>query len=326
MQVERRQFLATLAATLGTLRERAAAAAPAGERNIRWAVSSFLWRDTIWGQPPVPFTDMLDVIKDTGFDGFRLTGWPEFLEQNRLTIPVLERELSKRGVRIATLSFGGQADDPAAQPQIERHAREACRLLKTFGATELVVFSPRRVNKVLVREHLRVACDFYNHLGDVCAEYGIRAGLHNHSQGQLVESQDEVELFLKLTDPKRFGWAPDTIHLYLGGCNIVELFEKYADRLIFMDFVDARYTFAREDVRTPNGRLHKAGSQDATFLLCNYELGNGEIDFPALMRILKRRRYRGWICIDLHYARISPRHSFELCRQYNREKLDPIYA
>jgi sugar phosphate isomerase/epimerase len=245
--MERRIFLATLAVSLATLRERAVAAAPPAERNIRWAVSSFLWRDTIWGAPPVPFTDMLDVIKDTGFDGFRLTGWPEFLEQNHLTIPVLERELSKRAIHIATLSFGGQADDPAAQPQIERHARDACQFLKTFGATELVVFSPRRVNKVLVREHLRVACDFYNHLGDVCAEYGIRAGLHNHSQGQLVESQDEVELFLQLTDPQRFGWAPDTIHLYLGGCNIVELFEKYAARLIFMDFVDAKYTFARED-------------------------------------------------------------------------------
>ncbi len=322
--MQRREFLTTMAAALGAARERVAAAA---DRNIQWAVSSFLWRDTIWGgQTPVAFTDMLDVIKDTGFQGFRLTGWPEFLEQNNLTIPVLERELSKRGLRIATLSFGGQADEPARHAAIEQQAREACRFLKTFGATELVVFSPRRVNKVLVREHLRVACEFYNHLGDVAAEYGIRAGLHNHSQGQLVESQDEVELLLKLTDPKRFHWAPDTVHLYLGGCNIVELFEKYADRLIFMDFVDAKYTFAREDVRLANGKVHKAGSQDATFLLCNYELGDGEIDFPRLMRILKRRQYRGWINIDLHYARISPRHSFERCRKYIREKLDPIYS
>lgn len=63
-----------------------------------------------------------------------------------------------------------------------------------------------------------------------------------------------------------------------------------------MDFVDSKYTFARQDVRLPNGRIHKAGSQDATLLLCNYELGDGEIDFPALMRILKRRRYEGRIC------------------------------
>jgi sugar phosphate isomerase/epimerase len=123
-------------------------------------------------------------------------------------------------------SFGGPADDPARHKEIEKNAREACQFLKTFGATELVVFSPARVNKVLVREHLRIACDFYNHLGDVAAEYGIRAGLHNHSQGQLVESQDEVELFLKLTDPKRFHWAPDTIHLYLGGCGICRAVRK----------------------------------------------------------------------------------------------------
>ena len=150
------------------------------------------------------------------------------------------------------------------------------------------MFSPKRPNKVLVREYLRVACEYYNHLGDLCAEYGIRAGLHNHSQGQLVESQDEVELLLKLTDPKRFHWAPDTVHLYMGGCNIPELFDKYAQRLICMDFIDGKYEFARQDMRVPNGKVEKAGSQNATFMLSNRDLGDGEIDFPHLMRDLKR--------------------------------------
>jgi sugar phosphate isomerase/epimerase len=92
---------------------------------------------------------------------------------------------------------------------------------------------PMAPNKVLVREHLRRACEFYNHLGDVCAEYGIRTGMHNHSQGQLVETQDEIETLLKLTDPKKFHWCPDTVHLYMANCDIIGLFTKYAHRLIF---------------------------------------------------------------------------------------------
>ena len=323
----RRDLLAALgakAAVLASLREQAAAAAGP---NIQWAVSMFLWTSTQWGDSaPVPFTDMLDVIKDTGFDGFRFVGWPGSLDKFNLTLPFLDRELSKRNLRIATLSFNGEAHDPSKHAAIDKSAHAACTFLKHFGATEIVVFSPRRPNKVLVREYLRIACDYYNHLGDLCAEYGIRAGLHNHSQGQLVESQDEVELMLKLTDPKRFHWSPDTVHLYMAGCNIGELFDKYAERLICMDFIDGKYEFQRQEMHLPNGKVEKPGSQNGTFMLSNRNLGEGEIDFERLTRALKRVRYKGWIVVDDHYTPAGPREDFSRSMKYIREKLQPIYS
>ncbi len=324
--MRRREFLAATAANLAVLRERLAADT-AGDRNIRWAVSMFLWTSTQWKDDgSARFTDMLDVIKDTGFDGFRLTGWPASLERYNMPAATLEKELSKRGLNVATVSFGGQADTPSEHAKIREAAHRACQFLKRFGATELVVFSPRRVNKVLVREHLRRACAFYNELGDLCAEYGIRAGLHNHSQGQLVESPDEVEMLLASTDPKRFGWAPDTIHLHLGGADVVELFERHGHRLVFMDYVDVKYTYATEDLHVPNGKVEKAGTNNATFMLSNQDLGDGVLDFPALHRVLKRNKYKGWVCIDHHYASVNPRHSFTRCRKYINEKLEPIYS
>ena len=135
---------------------------------------------------------------------------------------------------------------------------------------------------------MQIACDFWNRLGDLCADYGIRAGLHNHSQGQLVESQDEVELMLKLTDPKRFHWSPDTIHLYLGGCDVVDLFERYGHRLMFMDYVDVKYVYSDEDYKLANGRTAEAGTHNATFMLCNQDFGDGVLDLRALHRVLKR--------------------------------------
>jgi hypothetical protein len=56
---------------------------------------------------------------------------------------------------------------------------------------------------------------------------------------------------------------------------------------------------AREDVKLGNGVVHKAGSEHATVLLSNYDLGEGETNFPALTFILKQR-LKGWICVD-HY-------------------------
>jgi len=316
--------LAARAASLAALRE-TGMAAPGP--NIRWAVSMFLWTSTQWNdRAPVPFTDMLDVIKDVGFDGFRFVGWPQSLAKYDLTLPFLDRELSRRGLRIATLSFTGEASDPAKHAAIDQSAHQACQFLKHFGATEIVVFSPQRPNKVLVREYLRVACGYWNHLGDLCAPYGIRAGLHNHSQGQLVESQDEVELMLRWTDPQRFHWAPDTVHLYMAGCDIGALFDKYAERLICMDFIDGKYEFQRQDLRLPNGKIEKAGSQNGTFMLSNRDLGEGEIDFPRLTRDLKRVGYKGWIVVDDHYTPLGPRQDFTRSMKYIRQKLAPIYS
>lgn len=316
-----------MAASLGALRDRAEALYPSSRPNIKWCVSSFLWTSTQWeDKGTLPYTEMLDVIRDTGFNGYRFTGWPGILPRIGMDLGQLEKELSKRDLHIATLSFGGPADDPARQPEMEKSAREACQFLKRFGATEMVTFSPRRVNKVLEREHIRRACEFYNHLGDVCAEYGIRTGMHNHSQGQLIETQDEIELLLKLTDPKKFHWCPDTVHLYMANCDIIGLFQKYAHRLIFFDLVDAKYEYQGQDLRLANGKVEKAGSQNGTFMLGNRDYGDGEVDLPGIMRILKKHKYKGWINIDHHYSPVSPRHSFERCMKYIREKLDPIHS
>ena len=294
----RREFTTALATTLAAFREPAGAAG----KNISWALSLGLWGHLA----PATFTEILDIMKDTGFTGIRMTSFLGCLKQYNLTVPLLQKELDKRGLRIATISFGGPANDRTKHEQIEKSAREALGFLKEFGATELVVFSPGRVPKVLVPQHIRVACEFYNHLGDVAKEYGFRAGLHNHLD-ELVESQDEVELFLKLIDPKRFHFAPDTAHLHLAGCNVVELYEKYADRLIFMDYKDAKNTPTPQDITLANGRVLKGGSNSATFMNSIYDLGDGEIDFPRLTRILKRRKYKGWI--DRKSTRLNSSHS-----------------
>ena len=112
----------------------------------------------------------------------------------------------------------------------------------------------------------------------------------------------------------------------MANCDIIGLFTKYADRLIFFDLVDAKYEYQKDEMRLPNGKVEKAGSQNGTFMLGNRDYGDGEVDLEEIMRILKTHNYKGWINIDHHYARISPLHSFEGCMKYIREKLDPIYS
>src|ERR1700693_4015682 len=94
----RRQILALMTATLA----RAAGRLPAN-KNVKWGLGSNLWNSF----PPVPFTDILDVMKDTGFIGLRLTQFPQILQKYNITAAQMQAEASKRGGRIVTICFNG---------------------------------------------------------------------------------------------------------------------------------------------------------------------------------------------------------------------------
>ncbi|HKD05320.1 MAG TPA: TIM barrel protein [Bryobacteraceae bacterium] len=293
----RRGALALLGSTLVRSAERLPAS-----RNVKWALGSNLWNYF----PPVPFTDILDVMKDTGFIGVRVTQFPQILKKYDITTEQLRKEVDRRGLRVITISFNGPAHDAAQRPKMFADARTAMNFLKNFDANLLVVFSPNRTN--LSDAAFRTMCESYNQLGEIAGEMGFRAGLHNHL-GQMVQNQDEVDRCMQLTDPKKFWFSPDTAHLYLAGCDPAANLKKYASRLMMMDYKDAKRELA-----------------DVKFTDKIYDLGDGDIDFPACHRVLKSIGFKGWICVDLDTARKGPRASYERSGAYVVSKLEPIYS
>jgi inosose dehydratase len=158
----------------------------------------------------------------------------------------------------------------------------------------------------------------------VAGEMGFKAGLHNHLN-QMVEGPEEVHKCMAMTDPKLFHFSPDTAHLHLGGSDVVEIYRRYKDRMMFMDYKDAKWTTPTEDLVLDSGRVVEKDSRSARFLSSIYDLGDGEIDFPSCHHILKSINFQGWICVDLDRARKGPRHSYERCGAYVVDKLEPIY-
>jgi sugar phosphate isomerase/epimerase len=314
--MNRRVFLASLSAALA----RAATRLPANE-NVRWAVSLGLWSHF----RPVPFTDILDVMRDTGFIGIRLTGFPQCLETYGMTSSQMQNEVSKRKLHVCTISFGGPSHDPAQLKKVLADARRAMTFLKIFGAKELVVFSPGRLAPDAdTLPAFDAMADCFTKLGELAGEMGFRAGLHNHL-GQLAEKASEIDLIMAKVDPKLFFLAPDTAHLHLAGGDVVKTFEKYKNRLMFADYKDARWTTPASDVTEETGNVHAKDSEGARFLSSIYDLGDGEIDFPGCHRILKSVGYKGWLCVDLDTARQGPRTSYQRCGAYVVNKLEPIY-
>jgi hypothetical protein len=68
----------------------------------------------------------------------------------------------------------------------------------------------------------------------------------------------------------------------------------------------------------------------ATWWRCSsttiYDLGDGNIDFPACHRVLKEIAYKGCICVDLDTARKGPKASYERSGAYIVKRLEPIYS
>src|SRR5580704_11131762 len=114
--ITRRHALSFMAAMLA----RAADRLPKNQ-NVKWALGTNLWNFF----PRVPFTDILDVMKDTGFIGARLTQFPQILTTYNITLEQMRKEVDSRGLSIITISFNGPAQDPARHAEVLANAKKA---------------------------------------------------------------------------------------------------------------------------------------------------------------------------------------------------------
>ena len=289
-----------MGATLG----RAAARLPAN-RNVKWGLGSNLWNYF----PGSTFTDILDVMRDTGFIGLRVTQFPQILKTYNISAKQMQEEASKRGCQIVTLSFNGPAQDPARRGEMVANARAAMAFLKELGAKHLVVFSPNR-NAGKAEGAFQAMCEGFNEIGRAAGEMGFRAGLHNHI-GQMVQTPEELERCMRLTDPKLFYFSPDTAHLHLAGFDVAKTLERYRDRLMLADYKDAKKPVNQGDTFDRN---------------TIFDLGDGDIDFVACHRVLQSMAFQGWLIVDLDIARQTPLVSYQRCGGYVVDKLEPVYA
>jgi inosose dehydratase len=319
-KMSRRAFVAMLTALSASLARAAGARTPQNQ-NVKWALSQALWHY----YPPSSITDILDVMKETGFIGIRLTGYPGFLKQYGITKLQLLNELTKRDLHAVSISWNGALQDPTQRQKVLDSAREAMQFLKDLGADHLVVFSPGRDRPgANTPEGFQELCARCNQIGEIAGEMGFTAGLHNH-WGQMVQSSEEIDRFMAAVDSKFFGLSPDTAHLNLAGCDVVGTLEKYKHRIRFLDYKDSRWTTPTQDVIQPNGARLPKDSAMARFFSSIYDLGDGQVDFPGCHRVLRSVNYRGWICVDLDTARLGPLVSYRHCDEYITTNLEPIY-
>jgi hypothetical protein len=146
MRMNRRQFVAALSMLATNLAE-AQPDRPAN-RNIKWALSEALWRY----YPPAPFTDMLAVMRETGFIGLRLASFPRILSAYQITPAQILREVSKRDLHVVTISWNGALHDSSQRQIVLDSARSAMCFSPT--SAPITSWSFRRAATCLERNRL----------------------------------------------------------------------------------------------------------------------------------------------------------------------------
>jgi|YNPMSStandDraft_1061717.scaffolds.fasta_scaffold47280_2 inosose dehydratase len=274
----RRAFLAGLLGAAG-----AQSAAP----PVRWALSGYIWQD-----------DIEQGIRDTARFGFHgIEPFRQNLMRYLDNPRALKEKFDAAGLAMATCSNGGPGMmtnfiDPAHTAQsIEDHFRFARDFLTVFGCRHFKINLGSRPPEGPTREHLKVLAGALNELGKRTADVGLRLAAHPHLWG-VVEREEEVRRMMEWTDPRYVWLVPDTAHLRLGGSDPFEIIRDYYPRVAALHFKDTPARYRGHRGPSPTLEEHKKEN-----LYKN--LGTGGVDFPAIMKLLRERDYRGWITLDL---------------------------
>jgi inosose dehydratase len=135
-----------------------------------------------------------------------------------------------------------------------------------------------------------------NAVGKASLQQGVRSCFHNHV-GTVIETGDEVERLLDATDPELVFLGPDTGHLAWAGVDVVDFCRRHLDRIKTMHLKDidaAVRARGREQ-----GWEYRTFTDNGIFT----ELGEGCVDFPTILDLLRRTGFAGWLIVETDVTR-----------------------
>jgi inosose dehydratase len=174
-------------------------------------------------------------------------------------------------------------------PEVER----ALQAFQSAGGDVLVLAAASGsdgydARPVLNEEEWETVYANLNRIAELAADYGVKPSLHPHV-GTMVETREEVERVLQNST---IPLCLDTGHLLIGGTDPAQLVREYADRVNHVHAKDVRARVA-EQVRS--GELTYT---EAVRRGIYVPLGEGDVDFAAIVRSLDEAGYDGWYVLE----------------------------
>jgi inosose dehydratase len=144
-------------------------------------------------------------------------------------------------------------------------------------------------------------------------EYGINLYYHPHV-ATYVEAPYEIESLMQRTDPDLVRLGPDTGHTFFGGGDPVGFIQRHFSRVGGLHLKDVRSEVV-DEVRRERLNYRQACARGVWT-----ELGTGDVDFPALFRLLRERDWSGWVIVETDHTRFpTALESSKVSRRYLKE-------
>ena len=261
---------------------------------IKLGVAAGTWG----GAGEVAWNVFLDESAEAGY---------EWIEAGRFgdlptDVGLLRAELDARGLNvISTTVLNGHLETPEDWPTIEEEVLRTGELGASLGTKHLVLIddfytvsdtgNPKMARELGDDEWKRLI-ETTHRVADLARErFGLPIAFHPHTETH-VETEPQVEAFLRDTDPDRVSLCLDTgHHAYCGG-DPVELMRKHHDRVSYLHFKSPDRAIL-ERVRNESIPLVRAGEMGVF-----RELSLGMIDFREMAKVLNDTGYDGWVTVE----------------------------
>jgi sugar phosphate isomerase/epimerase len=211
--------------------------------------------------------------------------------------------------------------DPADHDQLVEMAAGYAEFLRGCGAEVMVASLPLRRSRdadpplfVDLRAAETIA-GVLNRMGAAAMRRGVRLALHPEAFSMFRNTRD-VDLFMLLTDPGYVFLCPDTAQFTVAGSDPVEIARRHRERLVLTHWKDATGA-APPETPIDEGIYDRQIQWFAA-------VGDGVVDWPAWLRLLRDTNYRGWAVFELDAA-ADPVADLKRIMTYVRGSLAHIY-
>jgi inosose dehydratase len=268
--------------------------------NVRIGINPLSWMNddlpSLGGETPLETA--LAEGKEIGYAGFELGN--KFPKDG----PALKAKLDAFGLACVSGWYSGLLAHDTVEHEVERCVAHMDKL--RFNGVKVVVYGEvagsiqgDMARPLRERPHFRDDAawrgyaDRLNAFGTHLKQtYGITLAYHHH-MGAYIESPDDIDRLMALTDPNAVGLLFDTGHAWFGGAaQPQDLLARHAKRVVHVHCKDVRPAIvakARND-----GWSFLRGVLAGTFTVP----GDGAIDYDAVLSTLHDAGYEGWLVVE----------------------------
>lgn len=192
--------------------------------------------------------------------------------------------------------------DPSKWPEVQDAARRTCASLSAHGAKHLVLIdsiAPARAPTAgraaeavqMDKAEWTAFANRFREIAKMGTDHGLTVGIHAHAAG-FMDFEPELERLLDEIDEALLKICFDTGHHSYAGFDPVAFMRRHIGRISYMHFKDIDPAVKASAIANRTGFYDACGQG----IFCN--LGQGDVDFPAVRQTLLDAGFTGWCTVE----------------------------